>query len=201
MRAKFCFCLLLLPLCLAAETVVSHYHRVQPGETLSTISKRYNISLSLLMKQNNLSSTSVQAGQRLLVQKKTLEVTGSASQKSAGRKKRRTYSTRKNDGSNPAAGTSLSYYTVKRGDSLATISRKTGVSVSQIKRLNGLKGSLLTIGQRLKIKSSPVFVSPEVQPRPILPGREKVYYRVQAGDTLESIAEQFGIPAETLRES
>ncbi len=47
-------------------------------------------------------------------------------------------------------------YTVKRGDTLCGIARKTGVSLSQLKRLNKLgAGNKILVGMRLKLGSSP----------------------------------------------
>ena len=48
---------------------------------------------------------------------------------------------------------SRSYYIVKKGDTLLGIAAKTGVSVSKIKELNEIKGSLVMVGQKL-------FISP-----------------------------------------
>ncbi len=42
-------------------------------------------------------------------------------------------------------------YTVKAGDTLFAIARKYGTTVDEIKRLNGLSGSLIDIGQKLRI--------------------------------------------------
>jgi membrane-bound lytic murein transglycosylase D len=44
------------------------------------------------------------------------------------------------------------YYIVARGDNLSLISRKTGVSVSQLKSLNGIRGDVVHPGQRLRIR-------------------------------------------------
>lgn len=41
------------------------YHRVEPGETLSTIAERYHLGLSQLKRWNGLRSTRIRAGQRL----------------------------------------------------------------------------------------------------------------------------------------
>jgi hypothetical protein len=41
---------------------------------------------------------------------------------------------------------------VKSGETLSGISRKYGVSVAQIKKLNGLKSDLIRVGQVLKLK-------------------------------------------------
>jgi|GEM_PF-3763701 len=42
-------------------------------------------------------------------------------------------------------------YTVKRGDTLYSIAKKLGVSVDELKRVNGLKSDEILIGQKLKI--------------------------------------------------
>jgi LysM repeat protein len=43
------------------------------------------------------------------------------------------------------------YYTVRSGDTLGEIAQKHGVSVSALKRANGLRSDVLKIGNRLKI--------------------------------------------------
>ena len=45
----------------------------------------------------------------------------------------------------------LSYYTIRRGDTLSTIAEKLGVRVSDLRKWNGLSGSRITAGKRLKI--------------------------------------------------
>ena len=43
------------------------------------------------------------------------------------------------------------WYKVRKGDNLGKIAQKYGVTVNQIKRLNGIKGSRINIGQRIRI--------------------------------------------------
>jgi len=43
------------------------------------------------------------------------------------------------------------YYVVRPGDSLSRISVRTGVSVTTLKRLNGIRGSLIRVGQKLRL--------------------------------------------------
>lgn len=78
------------------------------------------------------------------------------------------------------------YYTVKSGDSLWSISRKFGVSVSELKEANNLSSNLLSIGQNL-----------------IIPGKisekESGEYAVQKGDTLYSIARKFNTTVDNLK--
>ena len=44
------------------------------------------------------------------------------------------------------------YYVVGPGDSLSKIAKRTGVSVKTLRRLNGIQGSLIKVGQRLRLK-------------------------------------------------
>ncbi|HIJ57172.1 MAG TPA: transglycosylase SLT domain-containing protein [Deltaproteobacteria bacterium] len=44
------------------------------------------------------------------------------------------------------------YYVVRSGDTLHKISQKTGVSVSILREINDIEGSLIKIGQRLKLR-------------------------------------------------
>lgn len=45
----------------------------------------------------------------------------------------------------------ITYYKIRKGDSLSTIARKFGVSVTKLKQLNGLKNNNIRAGQTLKI--------------------------------------------------
>jgi LysM repeat protein len=56
-------------------------------------------------------------------------------------------------------------YTVRRGDTLAKIARRCGVSVAYLKRLNGLSGDTIRIGQTLVTRASR-SKTPKVTPAP-----------------------------------
>ena len=71
------------------------------------------------------------------------------------------------------------YYTVKSGDSLWSIAKKYNVSVSELKSANGLTGSMLSIGDVLKI---PSIVKEET--------KQNVYI-VKKGDSLYKIAQNY----------
>lgn len=66
-------------------------------------------------------------------------------------------------------------YTVKRGDNLFEIARIFNLNVGQLKKMNRLKRSTITIGQRLKV-----------------PAHKMVHYKVRAGDFLGKIAKRHG---------
>lgn len=56
-------------------------------------------------------------------------------------------------------------YTVKRGDSLYKIARKTGTTVKAIRNRNGLKSSYIRIGQRITIPTGKTTTSKKVVTR------------------------------------
>lgn len=101
-----------------------NYHTVVAGENLAIISKQYGLTINKIKEANNLKTTLVSVGQKLRVRN-----------------------------FNEVAKTdSAKVWVVEKGNSLYGISRKTGVSIETIKRLNGLKNNNLSIGQKLYLK-------------------------------------------------
>lgn len=77
------------------------------------------------------------------------------------------------------------YYIVKKGDSLYSIARRNNMTVDELKSLNNLTSNILSIGQKLII-SSGSKVSNNV-------------YVVKKGDTLWSIANNFNVSVNDLK--
>ena len=55
-------------------------------------------------------------------------------------------------GGRSGKGGSGRYHTVKRGETLSSVARQYGLSISQLKKLNGLKRDQINVGQRLRVK-------------------------------------------------
>ncbi|MDA9718890.1 LysM peptidoglycan-binding domain-containing protein [Betaproteobacteria bacterium] len=70
------------------------------------------------------------------------------------------------------------FYKVKRGDTLSHIADKYRVSVRTLKSLNNLRGSLIRVGQRLRIRNSDY-------------GDTKNIHRVRKGESLYQIAKRY----------
>ena len=110
-------------------------HRVRFGESLWTISKKYNVSIHDLAAVNKIRNRNkVRVGQKLNVPLKGGQVWGN------------------NDNGGPP-GHSKRVYKVKRGDTLGQIAENFGTRASKIRRWNNMKyGShLIHPGQRLVI--------------------------------------------------
>jgi LAS superfamily LD-carboxypeptidase LdcB len=85
-------------------------------------------------------------------------------------------------------------YTVKSGDTLFNIAKKTGTSVAELKRLNNLVNNIIFPGQQLKTQEA---TKPQV---PIIVPESKDSYTVKAGDTLYSLSRKFNISISRLKE-
>jgi len=77
------------------------------------------------------------------------------------------------------------YYTVKKGDTLYSISKKTDVSVSKLKDINKLKNNLLYLDQKIYIKPSKNY--------------KGSYHIVRSGDTLYSISKKYNVNIKHLK--
>lgn len=93
-----------------------------------------------------------------------------------------------NSGTNPD---STINYTVKKGDSLYGIARVYKTTVQEIQNLNNLKSNTLSIGQVLKIPENYVDDSSSDLP-------SFINYVVKRGDSLYSIAKNYGITIDTI---
>ncbi len=104
-------------------------YTVKKGDTLWSIARKYNVRVSTLASYNGISNLNrLKIGQRLKIPQ------GSAKYKSSPKK------------------VSYLYYTVKKGDTLWSISKRFNVSLRTIMGLNGLsEKSILRIGKTIKI--------------------------------------------------
>lgn len=111
---------------LAKET-----YKVQQGDTLFAIAQKQNVDVDSLKKANGLKGSQLQVNQVLVIP-------GQPNQKPNQVKK--------------AAPQRPEFYTVRKGDSLAAIADKTGLSLAALKQINQLKSDRLQIGQRLALR-------------------------------------------------
>src|SRR5699024_1243407 len=108
------------------------------GDTLSGIAAKHNISLTNLMKWNNLDTTLIFPDNKLIVRKKASGNSGSGSSnpsESSGSSGNSgsTGSNESNTTSPPKQEVgSTSVYTVKSGDTLSHIAKSEGVSVANL---------------------------------------------------------------------
>lgn len=101
-------------------------YTVVSGDNLYNIARRYNLDVNDIVDYNNLSTTNLSIGQRLLIPTKTV----------------------------PTPSEGYQTYIVKKGDNLYSIANKYNTTVDEIKSLNNLTSNILSINQKLLIPST-----------------------------------------------
>jgi membrane-bound lytic murein transglycosylase D len=160
-------------------------HEVSEGETLAGIAKNYKVTVASIEETNHLGSTSdIKTGDRLTI---------------------------------PAAAVTqlkLVHYRVRRGDTLDGIAEQFAVTVEAIKRWNGLRGNAAPRGARLRIyaggeppssshakSKAPATGSVRGVSQAADPEGEEIHHHVKPGETLFSIAKQYGTTVSALKDS
>lgn len=148
---------------------------VQPGDTLFSIAQTYDTDVETLRRYNNLPDDTIQSGQTL-----TVPGSGAAAQPPA------------QPGATAVAEEFV--YTVQLGDTLSSIAGEFGVDWQTIADANNIAGPNYTIfrGQRLVI--------PGVTPTPV-PTEALLTHSISAGETLYSIAVQYGVTLQALMDA
>lgn len=83
----------------------------------------------------------------------------------------------------------ITWYRVRRGDSLSVIAHRFNMSVGKLKGLNDLSRNLIRVGQRLRVSEGA---------EPANQGIAK-WYRVRRGDSLWTIAKRFSVSVRDLK--
>jgi len=112
----------------STTTSTTGTYLVKSGDSLSVIAKKYGTTVTNLKQLNGLKSDTIYVGQNLKVPQSTTTTT--------------------------TATTVPATYIVKSGDTLSGIAKQYGLTISNIKQLNGLTSDVIYIGQTLKLKST-----------------------------------------------
>lgn len=151
----------------APENNLKNTYIVQKGDTLYSIASAYGISVQELKELNSLKTNNLYIGQILNVPSQDINIPST----------------------DIIIPESYIIYTVEKGDSLWSISRKFDITIPEILELNNLTSINLKIGDQLKIPSS------------IESDTSKKTYIVKKGDTLWSIARENNISISELKDA
>jgi membrane-bound lytic murein transglycosylase D len=116
-------------------------HRIRRGETLSSVSRRYGVSVADLKRTNSLRSNTVQTGQVLRITWRPAEGQGRG-EPGQGRSVNANAVRGKNPGKssdrNVRRGRSTKTYIVKKGDTLTKIALRNRTTLKALREMNGL---------------------------------------------------------------
>jgi len=130
---------------------------VEPGDTLYQLSRRHGVSVAALRQANGLTNNVIRPGQQLIVPDGNAGARSYSTSNNRPAVRYRNSEGARGTGSRSASsaadrGDTGQTYTVQPGDSLYAISRRTGVSVAELKRANSIT-DVRTIqpGRRLRL--------------------------------------------------
>ena len=170
-----------------AKRVSWRNYKVESGDTLSTIAKRYSTTPSVIQQVNNLDSHIIRIGQRLMIPS-AAEQAGTYSLSASERL------ARKQERSGKNANGTRGDYKVRSGDTFWDIAREHRVSVRQLASWNGMApGDPLMPGKKLVIWSKskqPAMLASTNRGKGMV---RKVGYQVRKGDSLSTIASRFAV--------
>jgi membrane-bound lytic murein transglycosylase D len=186
------------------------YHTVRSGENLGLIARKYNVSVKQIQQWNGMRGTTIHPGQKLaIIPSSSYAYVPSSSSKSTSTSTAASAQV----SSEPVTKSAAEYHYVRSGENLASIAKKYGCSIDNLKSWNNLKNNTIYPKQKLKVSDS----SPEAEasgksasgksasvksdkatPAPVaLASGNKasensyIYYTVKKGDTLWDIANQY----------
>ncbi|MEE9174662.1 MAG: LysM peptidoglycan-binding domain-containing protein [Thermodesulfobacteriota bacterium] len=153
----------------------TYRHKVRRGDTLGKIARKYGSSVSKIKRANGLKSSTIRVGQRLKIPGRSAPTYTSSSKNS----------------------THTAKYKVKSGDTLGAIAARHRVSTSSIRRANGIKGSLIRVGQVITIPgASGRYYTDDTSAKK---STKVAKYKVKSGDTLGGIAQKHGVRLSSLK--
>ncbi len=168
-----------------SERVSWRNYKVQSGDSLNTIARKFSTTPSVIQQVNKLNSDLIRVGQRLMIPSASK---GSDTYALSASQRLERKQDRKRDGNKVR-------YTVRRGDTFWDIAREHRVSVRQVAAWNGMApGDPLIPGKELVIWSKTsqptVVASNNARGKAMV---RKVGYRVRKGDSLSTIANRFSV--------
>lgn len=159
-------------------------HRVEEGESLSGLARKYSVSAQAVADANGLAAdTPLQVGEKIIIP-------ATAPRAEIGK---------------------LVRYRVRRGDTLESVAAQFDVTLDQLKRWNGIRGNSVTRGTTLRVyaggvmpaSTRPAAAAKKGQPatRASAPpdSTGAVMHQVKKGETLWAIARAYQTTVEALR--
>lgn len=162
-------------------------HRIAAGETLYSLSRKYNVSVDEIKQNNPEVAAGLKVGQVLYVPSNVVSPAASTTTAAAGAQK----------------------HTVAAGETLYSIATKYSISVDELKKANpGLTNSI-SVGQELNIpvKGNAVTKTTNTKTtttttatKPTV-SKQTIEHKVESGETMYSIARKYNVSVEDIKKA
>jgi membrane-bound lytic murein transglycosylase D len=149
-------------------------HKVRKGESVYKIATKYGMTVGQLKAANGMTSDFIYPGQRLKV--------------AAGKNQPKNITS--NNSKRKSNPTNFAVHTVKSGETLGQIAENYGVRAQEIRNWNGMSGSLIHVGDKLKIASNNTNN---------LASSDFKTHVVRKGESIGLIAAKYGVTETELR--
>ncbi len=169
-----------------AQQSKAKQHEVKAGETIYSISRKYNVSQEDIMKWNDLESNILDIGQKLWVSNPSRFPSAAKSEEE---------NIKSND-------KDKIIHIVDLGETIYSISKQYDVKQSDIIELNGLKDNNIAVGQKLIIKAEAEKEIEEVIEKPEPENQTpsvQTFHNAKKGETYEEVADMYGLQESKLK--
>jgi len=149
-------------------------HKIRRGESLSAIAYKYGVSINQIKRWNNLRNSRIVAGKTLEIYLgNDSNVIASSSSKSS------------------SGSSNFSTYRIKRGDTISEIAEKFGITTSELRRWNNIRGNKIVAGKTLRVKGdeTPNSYGDNTTTESV----NMISYTIKKGDTMSDIATKYKI--------
>jgi LysM repeat protein len=152
---------------------MAFFHTVQPGESLFSIAKKYNVQVDGIKSLNKLPSENITAGMRLIINPNQPAIKPNEESVIPG------------------------YHEVRQGETLYSISKLYNITLLELKALNELESDTIHVGEELIV----VPLNGERPKEEIANdnGTDPVYHIVKEKETLYSLGRKYNVTPEQIR--
>jgi membrane-bound lytic murein transglycosylase D len=175
-------------------------HKIEKGQTLWGIARRYNIKVSELKQWNKLENKSIKAGQELLVSAPIIEPLVVAEVKTVEEPVVVVAQTNETAPVVEEKKTVILTHKVQSGETLWRISIRYNVKMAKIQEWNNLQGKTVRVGQELLVSKPPAPPQVVAMTEPVLEEKSQskleklptiVKHKVKKGESLWTIAQRY----------
>lgn len=155
-------------------------HAVEAGETLFGLSRHYAVPLAAITESNPSAAEGLSIGQVILIPVKA--------------------QSRKELKHAPQLGDGELLHTVTKKETIYGIARKYGVTQEDLRRLNPDLTYGLRVGMVLRVQLAASTAAPPLAVQPAVMDSDE-FHQVLPGETLYSLGQRYGLPAEAIKEA